>query len=206
MKFVYENPKVKSKLILCDTLEKEVELLRDKTLYKLVWITEGEVELIINHESFTFHAGEVVSLSYLHHLELGKIDGAYRTMLFNDRFYHIIEHDSEVFCNGLLFNGSLNVISFQITEKESEKFYKLTTAFLDELAVNDSMQDEMLRLILKRTIIICCRLARNKHGVLPQNCARFEAMRKFYALVDEHFREKKQVQDYADMLHKSPKT
>ncbi|MDR1344818.1 MAG: helix-turn-helix domain-containing protein [Tannerellaceae bacterium] len=206
MKFVYENPKIKSKLILCDTLEKDMELLRDKTLYKFIWITDGEVELIINHESMTFHAGEVVSLSYLHHLKLGKVDGKYRTMLFNDRFYHIIDHDSEVLCNGLLFNGSLNVISFRVSEKDAEKFYKLTTAFLEELAVHDSMQDEMLRLILKRTIILCCRMARNKHGVLPQNCARFETMRKFHALVDEHFREKKQVQDYADMLHKSPKT
>ncbi|MDR1258231.1 MAG: AraC family transcriptional regulator [Tannerellaceae bacterium] len=206
MKFVYENPKVKSKLILCDTLEKEVELLRDKTLYKFIWITDGEVELIINHESFTFHAGEIVSLSYLHHLKLGRIDGSYRTMLFNNRFYHIIDHDSEVFCNGLLFNGSLNVISFRVSEREAEKLYKMTGAFLEELSVHDSMQDEMLRLILKRTIIICCRLARNKHGVLPHHCIRFEIMRRFYALVDEHFRDKKQVQDYADMLHKSSKT
>ncbi|MDR2810199.1 MAG: AraC family transcriptional regulator [Tannerellaceae bacterium] len=206
MKYVYENPKVKSKLILCDTLEEEAELLRDKTLYKFIWVTEGEMELIINHEHLTFHAGEIVSLSYLHHLRLGEINGSYRAMLFNNRFYHIIDHDSEVFCNGLLFNGSLNVISFRVTEEESSKLDRLKGVFLEELAVRDSMQDEMLRLILKRTIIICCRLARSKHGVLPQRCARFEIMRKFHALVDEHFREKKQVQDYADMLYKSPKT
>jgi AraC-like DNA-binding protein len=206
MKFVYENPKVKSKLILCDTLEKDVELLRDKTLYKFIWITEGEVELIINHEHLTFHAGEIVSLSYLHHLKLGKINGQYRTMLFNNRFYHIIDHDCEVHCNGLLFNGSLNVISFHVSEEDAFKLNRLTDVFLEELAIHDSMQDEMLRIILKRTIILCCRLARSKHGVLPQRCVRFEIMRKFYALVDEHFREKKQVQDYADMLHKSTKT
>ncbi|MDR1500252.1 MAG: helix-turn-helix domain-containing protein [Tannerellaceae bacterium] len=206
MKFVYENPKVKSKIILCDTLENEAELLRDKTLYKFIWITEGEVELIINHESYIFRGGEIVSLSYLHHLKLGAINGAYRTMLFNNRFYHIIEHDSEVLCNGLLFNGSLNVVSFNVSGQEAERLGKITNIFLEELAIHDSMQDEMLRLVLKRTIIICCRLARHKHGVIPQRCARFEVMRKFHALVDEHFREKKQVQDYADMLNKSPKT
>jgi len=206
MKYVYENPKMKSKLILCDTLEKDVELLKDKTLYKFIWITDGEVELIINHEHLTFHAGEIVSLSYLHHLQLGEIKGSYRTMLFNNRFYHIIDHDNEVFCNGLLFNGSLNVISFRVTEEEAVKLDQIKDVFLEEVAQHDSMQDEMLRLVLKRTIIICCRLARRKHGVLPQRCARFEAMRHFHALVDEHFREKKQVQDYAEMLHKSTKT
>jgi AraC-like DNA-binding protein len=206
MKFVYENPRMKSKLILCDTLEKDVELLRDKTLYKFIWIIEGEVELIINHEHLTFHAGEVISLSYLHHLRLGEINGSYRVMLFNNRFYHIIDHDSEVFCNGLLFNGSQNVISFHVSEEDAFKLNRLTDVFLEEVAIHDSMQDEMLRIILKRTIILCCRLARKKHGVLPQRCVRFEIMRKFYALVDEHFREKKQVQEYADLLNKSTKT
>ncbi|MDR2389175.1 MAG: AraC family transcriptional regulator [Tannerellaceae bacterium] len=206
MKYVYENPKVKSKLILCDGLETETELLRDKTLYKFIWITEGEIELVINHEHLTFHAGEIVSLSYLHRVRLGVVNGTCRAMLFNDRFYHIIDHDGEVFCNGLLFNGSLNIISFPVSETDAVKLDKIKDVFLEELARKDSMQDEMLRIILKRTIIICCRLARNKHGVLPQRCVRFEIMRKFYALVDEHFRDKKLVQDYADMLHKSSKT
>lgn len=206
MKYVYENPKVKSKLILCDTLETEPELLKDKTLYKFIWVTKGEIELVINHEHLTFQAGEIVSLSYLHRVRLVAQNGSCRAMLFNDRFYHIIDHDGEVFCNGLLFCGSLNIISFPVNETDAHKLEHLKDVFLEELAQRDSMQDEMLRIILKRTIIICCRLARNKHGVLPQRCVRFEIMRKFYALVDEHFRAKKQVQDYADMLHKSAKT
>jgi AraC-like DNA-binding protein len=127
-------------------------------------------------------------------------------MLFNSRFYQILDHDNEVFCNGLLFNGSLNVISFHVNDEDAAKLDRLQGVFLEELAARDSMQDEMLRLILKRTIIICCRLARNKLGIHPQRCHRFEALRHFHALVDEHFRDKKQVQDYADMLNKSPKT
>ena len=201
---MYENPKIKSKLILCDSLEKD--LLRDKTLYKFIWITEGEVELIINYESFTFYAGEIVSLSYLHCLKLGAVRGRYRVMLFNNRFYHIIDHDSEVLCNGLLFNGSQNVISFHVSDDDAFTLNRQIDVYLEELSTHDSMQDEMLRIILKRTIILCCRLARSKDGVFSQRCARFEVMRKFYALVDEHFREKKQVQEYADMLNKSPKT
>jgi AraC-like DNA-binding protein len=197
---------MKSKLLLCDDLVKHASLLRDKTLYKFIWITDGEVELIINHECLTFKANEIVSLSNLHHLRMGKINGRYRTMMFNSRFYHIVDNDSEVYCNGLLFNGSLDIISYHIRDEDYHKLDRLKDVFIEELVTRDAMQDEMLRLILKRAIILCCRLARYKLGISPRRCQQFEALRHFHALVDEHFREKKQVQDYADMLNKSPKT
>ena len=34
----------------------------------------------------------------------------------------------------------------------------------------------------------------------------FDIIRQYYVLVDRHFKEKKQVQDYADILCRSPKT
>jgi AraC-like DNA-binding protein len=192
---------------MCDCLDQADEILRDKTLYKIIWVEEGEIILSINHEKFVFAAGEVVSLSYLHHLEIVKIDGVYGAMMFNSRFFHIVEHDEEVLCNGLLFNGSLNIVSFRIpSDEDAFKLRRLKDVFAEEMNYRDSMQDEMLRLILKRALILCCRMARNKLGVRPQNSAKFEIMRRFHSLVDEHFREKKQVQDYADMLNKSPQT
>ncbi|MDR2496398.1 MAG: helix-turn-helix domain-containing protein [Tannerellaceae bacterium] len=207
MRYVYDNNKLKSRLLMCDCLDEADDILRDKTLYKIIWVEEGEIELIINHERFVFSAGEVVSLSYLHHLEVKKVNGIYGTIMFNSRFFHIIEHDDEVLCNGLLFNGSLNIVSFRIpTDDDAFKLRRLKDVFSEEMNYRDSMQDEMLRLILKRALILCCRMARNKLGVRPQNSSRFEVMRKFHSLVDEHFREKKQVQDYADMLNKSPQT
>ena len=46
----------------------------------------------------------------------------------------------------------------------------------------------------------------NLHDIVREKESGFEIVRQYYNLVDEHFRTKKQVQDYADMLHKSPKT
>lgn len=34
----------------------------------------------------------------------------------------------------------------------------------------------------------------------------FDIIRRYYVLVDNHYKEKKQVQDYAEMLYRSPKT
>ena len=64
----------------------------------------------------------------------------------------------------------------------------------------------MLRIILKRFIITCTRIAREKFDVDPGRENMFDVIRQFYVLVDSHFKEKKQVQDYADMLCRSPKT
>ncbi|MDR0995600.1 MAG: helix-turn-helix domain-containing protein [Tannerella sp.] len=206
MKYVYDNPKIKSRLILCNDLEEEAGMLRSNSLYKIIWVKEGMMKLLVNHEQLVFHGGEIVTLSYLHHVELKEVNGKYGAMLFNSRFYQIVDHDNEVCCNGLLFNGSLNVTSFRITEEDAVKLRRLETVFVEEICMDDAMRDEMLRLILKRALIICCRLARNKLGIQPLRNARFETMRNFYAMVDEHFREKKQVNDYAELLNKSAKT
>ena len=60
--------------------------------------------------------------------------------------------------------------------------------------------------VLKRFIITCTRIARARFGVGQENERTFDVVRRFYVLVDQYFREKKQVQDYADMLCRSPKT
>ena len=64
----------------------------------------------------------------------------------------------------------------------------------------------MLRILLKRFIITCTRLARERFAVAPGKEKAFDIVRQYYVLVDEHFREKKQVQEYADLLNRSPKT
>ena len=70
----------------------------------------------------------------------------------------------------------------------------------------NSLQEEMLRILLKRFIIQCTRIARHRMNITREKESGFEIVRQYYNLVDEHYRTKKQVQDYADMLHKSPKT
>ena len=64
----------------------------------------------------------------------------------------------------------------------------------------------MLRIILKRFIITYTRIAREKLDVGQDKEKSFDIIRRYYVLVDNHYKEKKQVQDYADMLCKSPKT
>lgn len=148
----------------------------------------------------------MISLTPLHHVQIRGVDGEYLTFLFNSNFYCIYGHDSEVSCNGFLFNGSSRVMRLKLSPSQSARLDSIVDIFRGECEIQDNLQEEMLRIILKRFIITCTRIAREMFDVDPGRENTFDVIRQFYVLVDSHFKEKKQVQDYADMLCRSPKT
>ncbi|MCD8136020.1 MAG: helix-turn-helix domain-containing protein [Parabacteroides gordonii] len=206
MNLSFENSKIKGKVVLTDLLDANPALLKDKTLYKFIWVVSGQLELDVDHQAVVLNAGQLLTLSHLHHLEFVWVDGSYFALMFNSNFYCIYGNDHEVSCNGLLFHGSSHVVVFDLSDQERRKIETLTGIMREEFESRDHLQDEMLRVLLKRFIILCTRVAENRQGVRKENGMQFETIRKFYVLVDTHFKEKKQVQEYADMLNKSPKT
>lgn len=206
MNLSFENSKIKGRIFLLDSLHTNAALLKDKSLYKFVWVSSGEIELAIDHQRIVLKEGELVPLSHLHHLEFVRVEGIYHVLLFNSNFYCIHGNDHEVSCNGLLFHGSTRILTFVLSDDERRKISTLTSIMTEEFASQDHLQEEMLRVLLKRFIILCTRMAEDRQGVVRENSFQFETIRKFHVLVDMYFKEKKQVQEYADMLNKSPKT
>lgn len=94
----------------------------------------------------------------------------------------------------------------KLSPSQSARLDSIVDIFRGECEIQDNLQEEMLRIILKRFIITCTRIAREMFDVDPGRENTFDVIRQFYVLVDSHFKEKKQVQDYADMLCRSPKT
>ena len=64
----------------------------------------------------------------------------------------------------------------------------------------------MLRTLLKRMLITATRLIKGEGYTENMSIKQIELIRKFNILVEQHFKEKHQVSDYADLLFKSPKT
>ena len=206
MNLSFENSKIKGKVVLSDSLHESPALLKDKSLYKFIWVLSGRLELDVDHQSVVLEAGQLMTLSHLHHLEFVRVEGEYLSLLFNGNFYCIHGNDHEVSCNGLLFHGSSHVVIFDLSDDERRKIDTLTGIMREEFESRDHLQEEMLRVLLKRFIILCTRIVGNRQGMRQENSMQFETIRKFYVLVDTWFKEKKQVQEYADMLNKSPKT
>lgn len=206
MELSFENSRLKGNLTLCDSLHENTTLLRNRTLYKFLWVTEGQIELEVDDQMIVLQRGEMLTLTPLHHVSFKTIGGQYLTLLFNSNFYCIHGNDHEVSCNGLLFHGSSHLVRFTPDIRDWARLETLTGILRDEFASRDRLQEEMLRILLKRFIILCTRIVQHQLGHSRENGMQFETIRRFYVLVDMHYREKKQVQEYADLLNKSPKT
>mgnify|MGYP000045966057 FL=1 len=200
------NTRLNGNIAMTSSYHERASLQRDKTLYKFIWVQSGTLTLEIDHIPMRLEKDEIVTLTPLHHLEVKEVDGEYLTFVFNSNFYCIYGHDNEVSCNGFLFYGSSKVMQLGLTAVQSSNLHDIVRIFRQESVIHDNLQEEMLRIVLKRFIITCTRIARQRFGVGQEKEKTFDIIRQYYVLVDRHFKEKKQVQDYADILCRSPKT
>ena len=125
---------------------------------------------------------------------------------FNRDFYCIVDHDKEVSCVGFLFYGSNGPLFLRLDPDEQRKIEALRMVFDDEFSTHDTIQGEMLRMLLKRLIIKLTRLAKEQYlnPNLPQE--ELDIVRQFNLLVEGYYRKLHAVSDYAELLNKSPKT
>lgn len=126
---------------------------------------------------------------------------------FNRDFYCIVDHDREVGCVGFLFYGSSNQMFLNLGAAETRKIGLLLEVFKDEFESDDNIKSGMLRMLLVRLIIIVTRLAKAQYleaEKLEDN--KFDVIRRFNLLVENHYRAEHEVQFYAAELNKSPKT
>lgn len=134
-------------------------------------------------------------------------DGGY-FIFYNRDFYCIQIHDQEVACDGLLFNNIHNMPKVEAPEVEIAFIRGLLTEMLQEFELNDSSLEEMVRTYLKQLLIRATRSWKRQHldHTVTEQQSELEFFRKFTRLVEEHYKSKHTVADYADLLCMSPKT
>jgi AraC-like DNA-binding protein len=126
---------------------------------------------------------------------------------FNREFYCIVDHDKEVSCVGFLFFGAQQLMLTTLNKETSHKIDLLLQMFIEEFETVDNIQEDMLRMLLKRLIIIATRLA--KQQFLPDNelpDQKLDIIRQFNLLVENHYKKEHSVKFYADQVNRSPKT
>lgn len=187
--------------------EKNCEVLKiqmNETL-RFLWFTSDHNQVIIDGIKYNFKKNEVVFLTQFHELEVVNIDSV-KLLRFNRPFYCILDHDSEVGCKGVLYYGAaqLPIVCLKNTELEIiETAWKMASL---EFEMRDSLQLEMLQMMLKRILILCTRAYKNQSTLDRIDTKQNDLVREFNYLVEKHFKEKHNVADYAELLFKSPKT
>ncbi|MCP9750391.1 AraC family transcriptional regulator [Ferruginibacter sp. HRS2-29] len=178
---------------------------KEKKYFTIIWNRGGEKVIHIDGEETVLMPDTILPLMFnqTFRVEDGETTVAWQ---FNREFYCIQDHDEEVSCLGFLFcHGDKQFISLDDTMKQ--KLELLLDLFILELNTKDTIQREMLMVLLKRLIIDLTRIARNTY--MPDSKGqddRYNLVREFNMLVEGHFRKEHSVNFYAGLLNKSPKT
>ena len=167
---------------------------------------EDAMNMNVDGQSIALHPSQILCVTYLNTIVLPVHAAAIKSLWFNREFYCVHTYDSEVSCNGLLFFGSNNTPVVQLDTSETIRLRTLFGVLEEEFTVRDVNQEEMLRILLKRFIIRCTRLARKQLIDEQASSSDNDLIRQFSYLVEEHYRTKKTVAEYAAMMHRSPKT
>jgi AraC-like DNA-binding protein len=183
----------------------DCEVIKDsiESSLSILWFQDDNSELKIDGKSKRFYKNEILFLTEFHKVEINRI-GVIQFIRFNRSFFCIIDHDSEIGCKGVLFFGSYNIPVIKIPKSDLRKFESFWKMFLLELEEQDSFQIEMIRTMLKRYVILCTRIYKDQNNLIHEE--ETSLIREFNFLVEQHFRDKHKVTDYATLLNRSPKT
>jgi AraC family transcriptional activator of pobA len=180
-------------------------LERDSRLLTIVWNQGPDQTMTIDGIDYVFPEQTVLPLVVNQSFTFGHPETIVAWQ-FNREFYCIVDHDREVSCVGLLFYGAKDCLFLHLNPNEQRKFDALQLVFEDEFSTEDTIQGEMLRMLLKRLIIKLTRLAKEQYTNPALSENDLDIVRRFNLLVENNYRNLHTVADYADLLNKSPKT
>jgi AraC-like DNA-binding protein len=201
----YSNPELGARFIVSPHFPQKED--GNAEYLKFIWNDGAEsTTLQIDDRQITLEPSSITCTTYLHKVHIDKSENNLKTLLFNREFYCVHTYDSEVSCNGLLFFGSNTSPILKLDLDEQQRLRTLFNVLNEEFTVRDSNQEEMLRILLKRFIIRCTRLAKEQILKTHDKQSDIDLIRQFNVLVEEHFKTIKSVSEYAGLLYKSPKT
>ncbi len=208
MHYQYTDPSLHSFFLYTDHLAQDLPAFQErKDLNYLIWNRSDQPKTVeVDTLEITIKPNQILTTTFFHQLRMLDKSTTLTALAFNRPFYCTVDHDEEVSCNGILFFGTQDLPIISIPEENQRKFDLLLEVILDEFRTRDNIQGDMLQMLLKRFIIISTRLAKEQLKMHKLDDAQIETIRKFNFLVDMHFREKRKVKDYAELLFKSPKT
>lgn len=182
--------------------QKLTELKRSELA--LLWFKSDDNVIKVDNVSYTLNTNQIMSLTEFHRVEPVQTNQLL-LIKWNRDFYCIVDHDSEVSCKGILYYGASSVPVIAPSKEDIEILETVLKMFCIEMHSKDNLQLEMLQMMLKRTLILCTRIYKTHH-LKTDSTSNIDVIREYNYLVEQHYKEKHSVNEYAELLNKSPKT
>jgi AraC-like DNA-binding protein len=173
--------------------------------YAIFWIKEGKGTYNIDFEQYSFDGNVLFFLSpgQVFSVDSEKIKEAYRINFVKD-FYCIQTHDTEVACNGILFNNIYETPFVSPCKKDTQKLDFILENLVEEFSNNATAQYDMLQTYLKQFIILAVRIQSENHQIKEN--LESKLFKDFSVLVEMNFKKMHSVTEYANRLGVSPKS
>jgi AraC family transcriptional activator of pobA len=210
MKYTFQN-KNDSGLIMLKLSEEKLERYFTESgiesrFYTIAWNRGGEQQVTLDEIVFVFPANAVLPIMMSQAFQFENPEDIVLWQ-FNREFYCIVNHDKEVGCVGFVFYGPSPTMFVSLVAEDVGMMERLLAVFKEEFSSDEDIKGEMLRMLLVRLIIQITRLAKKQYLGSEAPCdEKFNLVRQFNLLVEIHYRKEHQVQFYAGLLNKSPKT
>lgn len=208
MRHQFFNPNTKSQMIMAEkesVFKQSIFQEKASDLLTIAWNRGPAQTVAIDGVSYEVETDAVIPLMMNNSFTFDRPEDLV-TWQFNREFYCIVDHDKEVSCVGFIFYGASDQMIIKLDEKHKRKLELLLDVFKDEYGENMDIKEEMLRMLLKRLIILITRIGKQQYIPLTIDNQEEDIIREFNLLVETNFREFHQVQDYANLLNRSPKT
>ncbi|RKF05077.1 AraC family transcriptional regulator [Tenacibaculum lutimaris] len=173
--------------------------------FKIFWIKEGSGTYNIDFKSYSFKGNTLFFLSpgQVFSVVSEKMKEIYQLSFTRD-FYCLQAHDTEVACNGVLFNNVYETPFVFPSENEAEKLNFILLSLVEEFELEETAQHDMLQSLLKQFIVYSVRMKEEK-DVVKENIET-KLFKDFSLLVELNFTKLHSVTDYANRLGLSPKS
>ncbi len=173
--------------------------------YKIFWIKEGKGTYNIDFKSYSFDGNVLFFLSpgQIFTVDSEKIKEAYQLSFTRD-FYCIQTHDTEIACNGVLFNNVYETPFVSPSNKDTNKLNFILENLIEEFELKETAQYDMLQSFLKQFIIYSVRIKKEFDTVKEDTETKL--FKDFSLLVEQNFKKLHSVTDYANRLGISPKS
>ncbi len=172
--------------------------------YVLAWLTKGVGILKTPYFEYCIKNDSMFSFApYQPFLvESERCEGV--AIYFHSDFFCIHQHQTEITCDGILFNNIHQSPTFSINRQTRDKFEALVESIENEISVPSVAQYEMLISYLKILIITASRLKSDADKSQPLSTVEPEKLQQLKALIELRFKTAHSTTEYAYQLNISP--
>lgn len=166
----------------------------------LVWVKNDETQISIDNELVTFQKNQLLFFSPAHQIAfLAPKECLF--LQFNYTFFDVISHDANLKCSGLLYETARTFPLISVEKKELDRFQNMW-----QMLISQNANPEIIKMMLQQLLLLARQLFIEQNNWLRVSEKKRDTLRAFSFFVEQHFKEKQLVADYAALLQKSPKT